>query len=80
MSAFKKAFIETCRQSFLPNAMTDSEALKILNLSESFKKEELDLQFKKFYTANSKENKGSPYIQSKIKEAHEYLIERTKKN
>lgn len=72
-SSFKIAFVNTINQVLFPYEMNRSEALKILNLENDFKTEELNSKFKKFYFANSLEKKGSPYIQSKIKNAYEYL-------
>ena len=74
-SVLKNATLRTFEEVFFPERMTRPEALKILNLQECYSTEELEFNFKKFYSANSQENRGSPYIQSKIENAFYYLKE-----
>ena len=71
--AFKNAFIETIKQTFLLDSMTYSDALKIMYLNRNFSDNELDFKFESFYKSNSKENGGSIYIQNRIKDAYFYL-------
>jgi hypothetical protein len=77
-SAFRNALLETLKQTFSPYSMSEIEALKIMNLNSQFTHQELDSQFKKFYDGNSKKNSGSPYIQTKVKNAYDYLARKVK--
>lgn len=69
----KRAFIKTFWDIYQSNRMGRDEAIKILSLEPGFSKEELQKNYSKFYKTNSLENKGSPYIQSRIKDAYDVL-------
>ena len=71
--ASRKALLDTIEQLLFPNPMATLEARKILNLNESYKQRDLDKAYMDFYSLNSKERNGSPYIQKKIKAAYAYL-------
>lgn len=73
LKALKGATIKTIKELTFPNIMNRREAIKILNVESNIDQEELKEKFKKLYKVNSLENKGSPYIQEKIKNAYEYL-------
>jgi hypothetical protein len=74
IKAFKNATKKTIQESLFPNMMNRTEAIKILGLNSAFTKNELESKFKKMHDANSFEkNKGSPYIQSRIQNAHDLL-------
>ncbi|KAM0681751.1 hypothetical protein GINT2_000266 [Glugoides intestinalis] len=76
--AFKNAINKTIDDVFFPYKLVRPEALKILDLPPDFSQKELDTKFKNFYVANSVENKGSPYIQEKIKGAYKLLKKASK--
>lgn len=73
--AFKTALFKTFDDIIFPYRMTRNEAIKILDLPTNYNQHDLEFKFSKFYSANSPKNKGSSYIQEKIKEARDLLSE-----
>lgn len=71
--AFKTALYRTFDEIVFPYRMTKNDAIKILDLPSDYDRNEVESKFKKFYTMNSPKNKGSSYIQEKIKEARDLL-------
>lgn len=62
------------------NRMAIDEARQILNLEKGYSRAQVLEQFEKYYTGNDPENGGSFYLQSKIYNAKEALLEDLKEN
>jgi import inner membrane translocase subunit TIM16 len=60
--------------------MPAEQARSILNLNGTFTKEDVIRQFNKYYVANDPEKGGSFYLQSKIWNAKEVVLEEVKKS
>lgn len=71
--ALRAAIYKTAIDVLFPDLMSCEEAKRILDLDSHFTKLDLDSKFQRFYTANSTQNGGSPYIQQKIKNAFNML-------
>jgi DnaJ family protein C protein 19 len=73
-STICKALKTTLSESFFRNGSMDLvEARQILNVTENTSLGETARVFKRLFEMNSIENKGSPYIQSKVLGAYEVL-------
>lgn len=72
--AFKVSFSKVLKELLFPYKMDKVEAMKILDLNDNFSQRDLELKYHNFYNNNSINNKGSPYIQTIIKNAHDFLL------
>lgn len=61
---------KTIQSFFYMNIMTEVEAHKILNIKS---KSNIYDNYKYLYEINSKTNNGSPYLQSRIKNAYNFI-------
>lgn len=55
------------------NLMSKEEAYKILDINLQESKEKIYKKYKDLYNKNSEENNGSSYLQSKIKNAYDFI-------
>lgn len=74
------AFFKTIKETFKQNYMTVEEARKILNIDKDASQETIFKKYEKLYNRNSKENKGSEYLQMIISNAFKILKEDPKTN
>lgn len=68
-----KAMAKTISDIMLGDRMSKLEAEMILDISPNTSKDRIRDSFLRMYCANTKENGGSPYIQSKILGAYTVL-------
>lgn len=73
--ALGNAFVRTLSDTFFGDRMSESEAEMILDISSNSDNEALQSVFFRMYQANSKDNDGSPYLQSKILAAYNLLVQ-----
>jgi DnaJ homolog subfamily C member 19 len=71
--ALGRAFLRTVSDMLFQSRMTATEARMILGVTCASRPGEVARAYERMYGANSRENKGSPYIQSKILLAYELL-------
>lgn len=77
MQAYSKAQAgggQAAKAAVSGSRMPIDQARQILNLEKAFTREELVTQFDKYYKANDPDNGGSFYIQSKVFQARETLV------
>lgn len=72
------AFFKTIRETFKQNYMTVEEARKILDIDKETSQETIFTKYEKLYKRNSKENKGSEYLQMIISNAFKILRDNSK--
>ncbi|KHN68838.1 hypothetical protein CWI42_120570 [Ordospora colligata] len=68
-----RSIMATVCDIMLRNRMTKNEAEMILQIEAGTSRNEVKAVFTRMYDANSKENKGSAYLQSKILAAYSVL-------
>ena len=68
-----KSIMATVCDIVLRNRMTKNEAEMILQIEAGTSHNDVQAVFTRMYDANSKENKGSAYLQSKILAAYSIL-------
>ena len=68
-----KALGMTVSSLALPGRMRVQEARNILQVPENYSRGEIKDRYERLYRANSRENSGSKYIQSKVKNAYAVL-------
>jgi DnaJ homolog subfamily C member 19 len=71
-----RAFVKTVLDIVFCDRMSVSEAQMILDVAGAPDMEKVRSTYERMYSANSRENKGSPYIQSKVLAAYK-VLERT---